>query len=75
MMRASTASETALPPIERPWRQAFLLLWHDKFALVAAIWLGLGGLLGGCTMDTTQQRTGTECSSAAANCGNEGKNP
>jgi hypothetical protein len=26
-------------------------------ALVAAIWLGLGGLLGGCTMDTAQQRT------------------
>jgi osmotically inducible lipoprotein OsmB len=25
--------------------------------LVAAIWLGLSGVLGGCTMDTTEQRT------------------
>jgi uncharacterized membrane protein YebE (DUF533 family) len=25
--------------------------------LVAAIWLGLAGALGGCTMDTTEQRT------------------
>jgi peptide/nickel transport system permease protein len=39
MMRASPAIETALPPLERPWRQAFLLLWHDKFALIAAIWI------------------------------------
>jgi peptide/nickel transport system permease protein len=40
-MRASTTLETALPPIERPWRQAFLLLWRDKFALVSALYLGL----------------------------------
>jgi peptide/nickel transport system permease protein len=38
-MRASPTLETALPPIERPWRQAFLLLWRDKFALVAAIYM------------------------------------
>ncbi|HEX5078752.1 MAG TPA: YMGG-like glycine zipper-containing protein [Geminicoccaceae bacterium] len=25
--------------------------------LIAAIWLGLSGVLGGCTMDTTEQRT------------------
>ena len=29
----------AIPPIERPWRQAFLLLWRDKFAFVAALFL------------------------------------
>lgn len=29
----------ALPPIERPWRQVFLLLWRDKFAFVAALFL------------------------------------
>jgi peptide/nickel transport system permease protein len=38
-MRASPTLETALPPVERPWRQAFLLLWRDKFALVAAIYM------------------------------------
>ena len=29
----------SLPPIERPWRQIFLLLWRDKFAFVAALFL------------------------------------
>jgi peptide/nickel transport system permease protein len=42
-MRATTI-ETALPPIERPWRQAFLLLWRDKFALIAAIYIVLVAL-------------------------------
>ncbi|MGH6899000.1 MAG: ABC transporter permease [Geminicoccaceae bacterium] len=40
-MRASPAPLAALPPLERPWRQAFLLLWRDKFALVSALYLGL----------------------------------
>jgi peptide/nickel transport system permease protein len=39
-MRASTI-EAALPPLERPWRQALFLLWRDKFALVSALYLGL----------------------------------
>ena len=30
-----------LPPIERPWRQVFSLLWRDKFAFVAALFLML----------------------------------
>jgi len=29
----------ALPPIERPWRRVFWLLWRDKFAFTAAIFL------------------------------------
>ena len=28
-----------LPPIERPWRQVFFLLWRDKFAFVATLFL------------------------------------
>jgi len=40
-MRASPTLDTALPPLERPWRQAFRLLWRDKFALVSALYLGL----------------------------------
>jgi peptide/nickel transport system permease protein len=40
-MRASTTLETTLPPLERPWRQALVLLWRDKFALVSALYLGL----------------------------------
>ena len=40
-MRASPTAPAALPPIERPWRQAFLLLRRDKFALVSALYLGL----------------------------------
>jgi peptide/nickel transport system permease protein len=40
-MRASTTIEAALPPLERPWRQALLLLRRDKFALVSALYLGL----------------------------------
>ena len=28
-----------LPPIERPWRQVLSLLWRDKFAFVAALFL------------------------------------
>jgi peptide/nickel transport system permease protein len=39
-MRAD-APALALPPLERPWRRAFLLLWRDKFALVSALYLGL----------------------------------
>jgi len=34
-------AETALPPLERPWRQGLALLWRDKFALVAAGYLAL----------------------------------
>ena len=40
-MRADATAVAALPPLERPWRQAFLLLWRDKFALVSALYLGL----------------------------------
>jgi peptide/nickel transport system permease protein len=40
-MRASTTIEAALPPLERPWHQALLLLRRDKFALVSALYLGL----------------------------------
>ncbi|MGH6902498.1 MAG: ABC transporter permease [Geminicoccaceae bacterium] len=40
-MRASSTTLTALPPLERPWRQGFLLLWRDKFALVSALYLGV----------------------------------
>jgi peptide/nickel transport system permease protein len=40
-MRASPTALAALPPLERPWRQAFLLLWRDKFALVSALYLGV----------------------------------
>ena len=29
----------ALPPVERPWRQVLSLLWRDKFAFVAALFL------------------------------------
>ncbi|MEM7042273.1 MAG: ABC transporter permease [Pseudomonadota bacterium] len=32
---------SSLPPIERPWRQVFSLLWRDKFAFVAALFLTL----------------------------------
>jgi len=28
-----------LPPIERPWRRIFWLLWRDKFAFMAALFL------------------------------------
>jgi peptide/nickel transport system permease protein len=40
-MGADTVPLTALPPIERPWRRACLLLWRDKFALVSALYLAL----------------------------------
>jgi peptide/nickel transport system permease protein len=40
-MPASATPLTALPPLERPWRQACLLLWRDKFALVSGLYLGL----------------------------------
>ena len=30
---------TALPPLERPWRTALAMLWRDKLALVAALYL------------------------------------
>jgi peptide/nickel transport system permease protein len=41
-MRESTSIRVAAPPvIERPAAQALRLLWHDKFALVAACYLAL----------------------------------
>jgi len=41
-MRESASIRTAAPPaIERPAAQALRLLWHDKFALVAACYLAL----------------------------------
>jgi Glycine zipper len=42
----------ALRPIDVFWRGP-----TGALVLVAAIWLALGGVLGGCTMDTTEQRT------------------
>jgi len=35
------AAQTALPPLERPWRAALAMLWRDKVALVAALYLAL----------------------------------
>lgn len=35
------AAETALPPLERPWRQALAMLGRDRFALAAALYLAL----------------------------------
>jgi peptide/nickel transport system permease protein len=35
----ASPAATTLPPIERPWRARLALLVHDKFALVAAIYL------------------------------------
>lgn len=32
-------ADHSIPPIERPWRQMFMLLWRDKFAFVGAIFL------------------------------------
>jgi peptide/nickel transport system permease protein len=43
-MRANAALDATLPPLERPWRQVFALLWRDKFALVSALYLGLMAL-------------------------------
>jgi peptide/nickel transport system permease protein len=44
-MRESTSIHAAAPPvIERPAAQALRLLWHDKFALVAACYLALMAL-------------------------------
>ena len=44
-MRESTSIRAAAPPvIERPAMQALRLLWHDKFALVAACYLALMAL-------------------------------
>jgi peptide/nickel transport system permease protein len=44
-MRESTSIRAAAPPvIERPAAQALRLLWHDKFALVAACYLALMAL-------------------------------
>jgi len=41
-MRESTSVRAAAPPVvERPAAQALRLLWHDKFALVAACYLAL----------------------------------
>jgi peptide/nickel transport system permease protein len=34
-----SGAATALPPIERPWRQSLVLLLRDKFALIAAIYM------------------------------------
>jgi peptide/nickel transport system permease protein len=58
-MRASPALEAALPPLERPWRQVFLLLWRDKFALVSALYLGfmvLCALLGPALLEDAATR-------------------
>jgi peptide/nickel transport system permease protein len=35
------ATPTTLPPLERPWRAALAMLWRDKVALVAALYLVL----------------------------------
>jgi peptide/nickel transport system permease protein len=44
-MRESTSIRAAAPPVvERPAAQALRLLWHDKFALVAACYLALVAL-------------------------------
>jgi peptide/nickel transport system permease protein len=44
-MRESTSIRAAAPPVvERPAVQALRLLWHDKFALVAACYLALVAL-------------------------------
>ena len=44
-MRESTSVRAAAPPVvERPAAQALRLLWHDKFALVAACYLALMAL-------------------------------
>ena len=44
-MRESTSIRATAPPvIERPAAQALRLLWHDKFALVAACYLALVAL-------------------------------
>ena len=39
MAGAPMTSTQDLPPIERPWRQVFFLLWRDKFAFAAALFL------------------------------------
>lgn len=41
MATEPTMDASSLPPIERPWRQVFSLLWRDKFAFVAALFLTL----------------------------------
>ena len=38
-MAASALPGTDLPPLERPWRQALAMLWRDKFALLATLYL------------------------------------
>jgi peptide/nickel transport system permease protein len=44
-MRESTSIRAAAPPVvERPAVQALRLLWHDKFALIAACYLALVAL-------------------------------
>jgi peptide/nickel transport system permease protein len=40
-MAARALPRTDLPPLERPWRQALAMLWRDKFALLAALYLVL----------------------------------
>ncbi len=35
------ARPPAVDPIERPWRRVFMLLWRDKFALIAALYFAL----------------------------------
>jgi peptide/nickel transport system permease protein len=35
------AAPAALPPLERPWRAALAMLWRDKLALLAALYLTL----------------------------------
>ena len=40
-MAARALPGTDLPPLERPWRQALAMLWRDKLALLAALYLVL----------------------------------
>ena len=41
MMAEVGAAPAALPPLERPWRAAAAMLWRDKLALLAALYLVL----------------------------------
>jgi peptide/nickel transport system permease protein len=40
-MAETGAAAAALPPLERPWRAALAMLWRDKLALLAALYLVL----------------------------------
>ena len=51
-MRLPGATTATSPRLIDFWRGPTAAL-----LLIVAIWLGLAGMLGGCTMDTTEQRT------------------